>query len=269
VPVFTTSSLQFGNFPYFISDGQGGAYFTWYTTGPLQSWVQRIDQNGTVLYGTNGIAVTAASTFERTDPSMTLGTDGRLYVFWTQHQVNTSNYGIYGQCFAKGVRQWGTDGVAIEAMVAVPYSRGWARAMRLGDNIACSYNDSTSAVQDNLRCASLNPAGTILSRKDIATATGSKYRYVMADAVMNGSVVFWQGALSTGANDIWGARVNSDGTVGPPPAVFGDLDGDGHVNARDLTVLLAQWGGPGSADLIADGIVGPQDLAALLTAWTG
>jgi len=269
VPVFTTSSLQFGNFPYFISDGQGGAYFTWYTTGPLQSWVQRIDQNGTPLYGTNGVAVTSTSTFERTDPSMTLGTDGRLYVFWTQHQANTSNYGIYGQCFAKGVRQWGNDGAAVEAMATVAYSRSFARAMRLGDNVACSYNDSTSAVQDFLRCASLNPSGTILSRKDIATNTGNKSRYAMADAVMNGSVVFWQGALSTGASDIWGARVNSDGTIGVPPPVYGDLDGDGLVNARDITVLLSQWGGPGSADLIADGIVGPQDLAALLTAWTG
>lgn len=50
----------------------------------------------------------------------------------------------------------------------------------------------------------------------------------------------------------------------------GDLDGDGHVNAIDLALLLGSWGGTqGGADLDGDGSVGASDLAVMLGAWTG
>jgi len=78
-----------------------------------------------------------------------------------------------------------------------------------------------------------------------------------------------QGGVGTGASDVWASRINNDGTIGPPPAgVFGDLNGDGVVSAPDLTVLLSQWGGPGSGDLVPNGVVDAQDIAALLSAWT-
>jgi hypothetical protein len=47
-----------------------------------------------------------------------------------------------------------------------------------------------------------------------------------------------------------------------------DLDDDGAVDARDLAVLLDNWGGFGGvADLDGDGLVGAADLAMLLDAW--
>ncbi|MBL9121212.1 MAG: choice-of-anchor B family protein [Phycisphaerae bacterium] len=52
-----------------------------------------------------------------------------------------------------------------------------------------------------------------------------------------------------------------------PEAVVGDLDGDGHVAAADLAILLGQWGGPGTADLDGNGIVQAPDLAILLGNW--
>lgn len=268
VSVFTTGSLQFGNFPSFISDGAGGAYFAWYTTGPLQSYVQRVSPTGALLYGVNGVPVTATATgAERTDPSMMLGADGRLYVTYTRHTPNSSIYGIYAQCFAKGVAQWGSDGAVVEPLGGT-YSRGWGRMLRVGNGVAVSYNDAPSAVQDNLKCAVLDDAGAVTGRFDIALNSGSKYRYVTADAVDGGSVLVWQGG-STGASDVWAARVNEDGTLGPPPAgVFGDLNGDGVVSAPDIAIMLSQWGGPGSADLVPNGVVDAQDIAALLSAWT-
>lgn len=47
-----------------------------------------------------------------------------------------------------------------------------------------------------------------------------------------------------------------------------DLNGDGFVNASDLSILLAQWGTVGSADIDGDGIVGGSDLAVLLASWS-
>ena len=51
--------------------------------------------------------------------------------------------------------------------------------------------------------------------------------------------------------------------------LFGDLDGDGVVGARDIAILLGAWGSGGAADLDGNGSVGAEDLALLLGAWGG
>ncbi len=56
-------------------------------------------------------------------------------------------------------------------------------------------------------------------------------------------------------------------TVAGPPPIQGDLNGDGTVNATDMSVLLAQWGGSGIADLNGSGIVDGIDLGMLLSNW--
>ena len=265
--VFTTGSLQFGNFPTFIPDGAGGAYFTWYTSSPLQCHAQRVNAAGAVQYGTSGIAVTSTTTTERVSPSMTLGDDGRLYVFWSQHTPSSSIYGVFGQCFDGGVRQWGVNGIAV-APLATTYSRTWATAARVNGGVACYYDDSPSATQDNIRCGLLNAKGTVTSTIDIAVNSGSKYRLLAVDGPSDGSLLFWQGGVTTGASDVFGSRLNADLTLGPPPASNPeDLNGDGSIDAADLALLLSNWGGSGVGDIDGDGTVGAADLSALLAAW--
>jgi hypothetical protein len=70
------------------------------------------------------------------------------------------------------------------------------------------------------------------------------------------------------------------GTAGAPnsttfaaqaPVVLGptgDLNGDGRVDALDLTVLLAAWGTSGSGDMNGDGTVNGLDLTDLLAQWS-
>ncbi len=41
----------------------------------------------------------------------------------------------------------------------------------------------------------------------------------------------------------------------------------GTVNGSDLGNLLAQWGGPGSADFNGDGVVNGADLGGMLASW--
>ena len=49
-----------------------------------------------------------------------------------------------------------------------------------------------------------------------------------------------------------------------------DLNGDGRVDAADITALLNAWGDSGgAADIDGNGTVGAGDLALLLNAWTG
>ncbi|MSR29105.1 MAG: hypothetical protein EXS03_05965 [Phycisphaerales bacterium] len=46
-----------------------------------------------------------------------------------------------------------------------------------------------------------------------------------------------------------------------------DLNGDSVINATDLSVVLANWGGSGSGDVNASGTVDAIDLSAILAAW--
>ena len=76
-----------------------------------------------------------------------------------------------------------------------------------------------------------------------------------------GVILRWEGPGAARQVVPAGALVHG-GTV-----VRVDLNGDGTVGALDLTVMLAQWGGPGSADFNRDGAVDAIDLAVLLAAW--
>jgi len=70
------------------------------------------------------------------------------------------------------------------------------------------------------------------------------------------------GAAGFGSGNI---VVTQAGTCAPScPA---DIDGDGSVNAADLSALLGNWGGSGAGDIDGDGFVNAADLSALLGAW--
>ena len=67
--VFSTGSLQFGNFPEFQRVPSVGHLFAYYKTSPLQSYVQLLDAQGNRLFGTEGFGVTADTARERTNPA--------------------------------------------------------------------------------------------------------------------------------------------------------------------------------------------------------
>ncbi|MCE2883956.1 MAG: hypothetical protein LW806_03520 [Planctomycetaceae bacterium] len=70
---------------------------------------------------------------------------------------------------------------------------------------------------------------------------------------------------AAGAPDAMTAPVKGPSSASIPE----DLNGDGAVNASDLSTLLANWGNAGVGDVNGNGSVGAEDLAALLAAWTG
>lgn len=53
----------------------------------------------------------------------------------------------------------------------------------------------------------------------------------------------------------------------PPPPCPADLDGNGAVDAADLSGLLSAWGTAGAGDIDGSGSVDAADLAVLLAAW--
>jgi len=56
VSIFDGGLLQMGYYPDFVSDGNGGAVFGWYTSYPsLQCYVQRVYSSGAEAFAHNGV----------------------------------------------------------------------------------------------------------------------------------------------------------------------------------------------------------------------
>lgn len=115
VNVFNTGSLQIGNFPEFMTDGSGGALFSWYSTSPLQCFAQRVLSDGTQVFGVPGTGAPVSDNAAqiRVNPSAAFDpTTGDSYVFWVEQSLFQSMDGIAGQRFdSAGNRQWGVHGI--------------------------------------------------------------------------------------------------------------------------------------------------------------
>src|SRR5262249_38519580 len=107
--IFDQGSLQFGNFPYFIPDGSGGAVFAWYTSSPsLQCFAQHIRSDGSEAFPHNGAAASTNLSNVRVSPSVAYRADKDLtFLFWTEEDSNQFTNGVSGQKFdATGTRRW-------------------------------------------------------------------------------------------------------------------------------------------------------------------
>jgi hypothetical protein len=270
--IFSTGSLQFGNFPTFVSDGAGGAVFAWYTTSPLQSFAQRVAADGTVLWGTNGIGVTTTTTRERTNPSVAFDPATQTtFVGWLERVPSTSNYGAYAQAFdATGARLWGSNGTTLLATQA-NFGTREMEAEVLNGKGTFFYVRDTAFANGTLFAAQVNADGSPAWRGTNKTVSAATVGYSRLETISYGDHVVgvWQDTRN-GNDDLYGASILDDGSLGVPPVgITGDLDGDGSVGAADLAILLGAWGGSGGpADLNADGTVDALDIAILLGAWT-
>lgn len=116
VAIFNQGSLQFGNFPYFVYDGNGGAVFAWYTSVPtLQCFAQHILADGSAAFAQNGVPVSSNTANVRVSPAAAYrAATHEVFVFWTEEDANQVLNGVYGQKFnSTGVPQWGADGLSI------------------------------------------------------------------------------------------------------------------------------------------------------------
>jgi hypothetical protein len=272
VPVFTTGSVQTGNFPTFLPDGAGGGVFSFYTVSPLQSFVQWVAPNGTLKFGTNGAAVTPSSAgMNRTNPAVAFDAEsGRVYANWIEQIPNSSNYGVAAQAFdGTGARLWGSAGAVTTYVqpIASVYDCQQARAVMMGGRPVLLWVTASAFGVQTVSARGLNADGsTAWGANTVALPPGGKSRLAaMRLASGSASAVVWEGTASGGA-DLFGQRLNQDGSLGVP----GDLNGDAIVDGADLGTLLGGWGScvGCEADMNGDGTVDGADLGTLLGAWS-
>lgn len=105
--------------PSVVLDGLGGAVATWWGNVPNDVYAQRVDPNGALQWGTNGVAICAASG-NQVMPTITLDGCGGAIVVWDD--LRNGNWDIYAQEVGHGGQLAGVPGT----------TPGATRALRLG-----------------------------------------------------------------------------------------------------------------------------------------
>lgn len=182
VDIFDVGSLQFGNFPYFTYDHNGGAVFTWYTSSPtLQCFAQHILADGSAAFPQNGSPVSANTFNVRVSPSATYrAATQEVFVFWTEEDSNQIFNGVYGQKFnSSGVAQWGADGLTI-----VPLGTDqqiFIQTVQAGTGALTFWVDQVSYGSSTLQAIRLDGTGaTVCPQFPVSSIPSNKARPVAA-----------------------------------------------------------------------------------------
>lgn len=272
-PFFTSASLQFGNFPTFVSDGAGGGVFAWYSTSPLQSYVQHLNADGVAQLPANGLPVSTNGALVRVSPSAAYdAATGSIYAFWVEQNSLQSMYGVFGQRIQNGMRQWGDHGAQIAPVGGQELSQVRAEVYDNGKP-AVFFARAFAFNNQILEAVGVSTGGAIEWSTEASTVASGKSR--LASTISNGQAILVWTDTRNDSGDLYAQNVRADGSLGDAmQALVGDLNGDGVVNGADLATLLANWGAcpqPQNcpADLSDDGVVNGADLATLLANWTG
>ncbi len=99
--------------PQIICDGSGGAFISWVDNRYYNSdiYLQRIDNNGNILWQGDGIAV-CTNEYEQDLPVMCSDNSGGVYIAWQDSR--NANLDIYAQRVnSTGAVQWTADGIPV------------------------------------------------------------------------------------------------------------------------------------------------------------
>ena len=213
--VFDGGSLQFGEFPYFISDGAGGAIFSWYSNSPsLQVYAQHILANGTEAFPHNGSVGSTNAQRVRVSPSVSYNPSTQeTFLFWTEQNSLQSMAGVFGQKFnSAGTRQWTDTGLSI-----VPLnndSENWVENVQTGSGALVFWNDSPGFGSGTIQAIKLDGSGnTVCAQFPVSTASADKFRLAAAIAPSGLAALAWEDDRN-GENDIYIQNVNPDCTLG-------------------------------------------------------
>jgi hypothetical protein len=215
VKVFDNGSLQFGEFPYFVPDGNGGAVFAWYTNSPsLQCFAQHVRTNGREAFPHNGSAASTNTTNVRVSPaaSYRAATD-EVFLFWTEEDSNQVLNGVYGQKFdANGARKWGDSGLAVVPLGAD--QQIFVQNVQIGGGALAFWVDQVGVGPATIQAARLNGLGKVVCQQFPVSSLPANKGRLSSGLVSSGlAAVAWEDDRS-GNNGIYIQNVNRNCSLG-------------------------------------------------------
>ncbi len=217
VNVSVNGSLQFGEFPYFIYDGNGGAVFAWYTNSPtLQSYAQHIRTDGTAAFASGGSAVSGNNANVHVEPSAVYraATD-EVFIFWTEEDSNQVLNGVYGQKFnSSGAPEWGANGLVI-----VPLGQDqqiFVTASQVGSGALVYWVDEAGFGDATIQASKLTDSGSVACAQFAVSSTPSNKARLVAVTGPGGASALAFEDDRIGNNGIYIQNVNANCTLGQP-----------------------------------------------------
>ncbi|HEY1659513.1 MAG TPA: hypothetical protein VGG14_14260 [Candidatus Sulfotelmatobacter sp.] len=215
VDIFDVGSLQFGNFPYFVYDHNGGAVFAWYTNSPtLQCFAQHILADGSEAFPHNGSPVSANGANVRVDPVAAYrASTQEVFVFWTEEDSLQVVNGVSGQKFnSSGAPQWGADGLTI-----VPLGTDqqlFVQTVPIGSGALTFWVDQQSFGSSTMQAIELDGTGaTVCPQFAVSSVLSNKSRPVAAISSTGVAAIAFEDDR-IGNNGIYIQNVNPNCTLG-------------------------------------------------------
>jgi phosphosulfolactate phosphohydrolase-like enzyme len=233
IPLCNATDNQ--SIPKIIFDSAGGAIVTWQDlrNGFQNSdiYAQRVNDNGVVLWTTNGVVICNELSQQFSPVITTDGAEGAL-ITW-QDLRNTIDDDIYMQRIdATGIVQWTENGIVISSAGG---SQGNKRIVPDGNDgaiivwsdlvvTAVDGNLVVAAVDGNVYAQRVNNGGFIqwtIDGVEVCSATGDQFSPVIITEGGGGAIVSWSDGRnqSTTSADIYAQKVNADGSLGGTTAV--------------------------------------------------
>jgi len=215
VAVFDGGSLQFGNFPSFVTDGAGGAVFGWYEVSPLQSRAQHILGDGTEAFPHNGVPGSTNTGHDQVNPAVSYDpATGSTYLFWDEIlEGPLTNEGISGQKFdSTGAVQWGDFGLVVQGFTSSAVINVTSVFTPAGPYVVWSSEPTFG--QDTIYGAKIDPSGIIVcSPFTVSSLLSSKSRLDLTISSLGLTVAVWSDDRADGG-DIYAQDIKPDCTLG-------------------------------------------------------
>jgi predicted lipoprotein with Yx(FWY)xxD motif len=200
-----------------ISDGTGGAIFTWQdyrsNNGFADVYAQRVNNLGAMLWVANGVSVCNQAA-EQNGPAVVSDGAGGAFVTWADNRAG--NYDIYTQRIsAGGAPQWTTNGVATCTMASDQRKPDICSDGAAG--IIVVWYDFRSTTDYNIYAQRQGPAGAIVWTVD-GIVMNNNVAYDQIDPMivsdgLGGAIMSWTDKRTGITSDIYSQRVNSTGAV--------------------------------------------------------
>lgn len=274
--VVHSSSLPIAYTPRLISDGNGGAYYVWHRANPTlyTSYVQHLDSSGAALLTANGFEVSLEAGVHKIDPNAALTANGDLWVAFGRRDSSQNQRGLMVQRISSaGARALGNNGMELRPTDSV--SEEFSRVQAVGGDAMITWFEYPvfGGVNSRILATRIDSAGTAVWTPGVIEACSllsPKDDPERARSTDDSMLLIWSDERAD-ANNVYGQRINADGSLGYiEPSNPSDLNDDGVVDGADLGLLLGDWGkcNDCGGDLNDDGIVDGADLGTLLGAWS-
>lgn len=206
-----------------VSDGAGGAIFTWHddrnsSVSGFDIFAQRVNGNGQAQWTADGIAICAATSTQVYSNIVTDGSAGAI-ITWRDARVGPTDFNIYAQRVnGSGQVQWAADGVPITTT-----ANNQTVPRVLADNAGgafIAWQDARAGSTSNYDIYAQRVNGNGQSQWTangvaVSTVLSNKLNLRLARDGSGGVIVAWQDSRNGGTTqyDIYAQRLRSDSTA--------------------------------------------------------